>query len=272
MIAPRTRWGRQMKSPFPGMDPYLEDPAFWSDFHSRFLNYWCEAIADALPDEYEARLNESVNLVQMSPEVIKLIYPDIAVTRQPVGTQRSPSRNGGTLLLEPVTIPHEFLEEVRQTRIEVLHRPERTLVAVLEMLSPFNKTGDGFDQYRAKRTIILGQNVHLVELDLLIGGKRPGLRRPLPPADYVAMISRADDRPNCEVYHWNVRDALPAIPIPLRPPDKDIQVDLAAVFRDTYQRGRYARSLFYARPPSARLSRKDLQWAAGLAAKKRGKT
>jgi hypothetical protein len=23
-----------MSSPFPGMDPYLEDPAYWSDFHA----------------------------------------------------------------------------------------------------------------------------------------------------------------------------------------------------------------------------------------------
>ncbi|MBW3540169.1 MAG: DUF4058 family protein [Planctomycetes bacterium] len=28
-----------MSSPFPGMDPYLEDPAFWPDFHSTFINY-----------------------------------------------------------------------------------------------------------------------------------------------------------------------------------------------------------------------------------------
>jgi Protein of unknown function (DUF4058) len=33
-----------MRSPFPGMDPYLEDPIFWSSFHNRFL----VAIADAI--------------------------------------------------------------------------------------------------------------------------------------------------------------------------------------------------------------------------------
>jgi len=44
-----------MNSPFPGMDPYLEDPAFWSDFHHTFIGCWREAIADALPEPYEAR-------------------------------------------------------------------------------------------------------------------------------------------------------------------------------------------------------------------------
>jgi hypothetical protein len=256
-----------MASPFPGMDPYLEDPAFWRDFHHRFLDYWCEAVAAALPDNYDARLDETVNLVQMSPEVIKLIYPDVAVSRQPRQTKRTHSKNSGTLLLEPVRIPHEFLEEVRQTRIEILHRPERNLVAVLELLSPYNKGGDGFDQYRAKQMTILQKKVHLVELDLLEGGKRLPLSRPLPSADYYALISRAEDRPNCEVYHWALRDPLPTIPIPLRAPDADIQIDLEQVFRNTYERGRYARSLYYSKPPAARLSRKDATWATGVAAK-----
>lgn len=235
-----------MASPFPGMDPYLEDPAFWADFHKRFLNCWCEAVAAALPDNYDARMDETVNLVQMSPEVIKLIYPDVAVGRE----------------------PHEFLEEVRQTRIEILHRPERTLVAVLEMLSPYNKSGEGFEQYRAKRKTILLQKLHLVGLDLLVGGKRLPLSKPLPRADYYALISRAEDRPNCAVYHWDLRDPLPIIPIPLRAPDADILSDLGKVFRETYERGRYARSLFYKQPPAAPLSRKDAQWATGVASKK----
>lgn len=257
-----------MASPFPGMDPYLEGPAFWRDFHQTFIGCWREAVAAALPDHYDARLDETVNLVQMSPEVIKLIYPDVAVSREPRRTKRAHSKSSGTLLLEPVHIPHEFLEEVRQTRIEILHRPERTLVAVLEMLSPFNKSGEGFDQYRAKRKTILLQKLHLVELDLLVGGKRLPLSKPLPRADYYALISRAEDRPNCEVYRWALRDPLPTIPIPLRAPDADIPIDLGKVFRDTYERGRYARALFYTQPPAARLRRKDAQWATGVASKK----
>ena len=36
-----------MASPFPGMDPYLEQPAFWSSFHTRFM----VAIADELDSQ-----------------------------------------------------------------------------------------------------------------------------------------------------------------------------------------------------------------------------
>jgi hypothetical protein len=262
--------GILMASPFPGMDPYLEDPAFWPDFHHRFINCWCEAIADQLPEPYEARLDERVNLVQMSPEVIKLIYPDVAVS-QGQRPARQMTGSAGTLLLEPVNIPHELLEEVRQTRIEILHRPDRTLVTVLEMLSPTNKTGDGFHEYRAKRKRVLVQKVHLVELDLILGGTRLPLLRPLPAGDYFVFLSRVENRPNCEVFTWGVRQSLPTIAIPLIAPDADVFIDLGEVFRTTFERGRYARSLPYGQPPQAPLNQNDAQWAVALSAGQRGR-
>jgi hypothetical protein len=66
--------------PFPGMDPFLELPAYWSDFHFTFINYWREAIADALPEDYEATLGERVYLVEHDPEARKLGSPDVALT------------------------------------------------------------------------------------------------------------------------------------------------------------------------------------------------
>jgi hypothetical protein len=220
-----------------------------------------------LPDAYEARLDERVHLVQMSPEIIKLIYPDISLTER---HRRARTRGNGkeTLLLEPIKIAHEFLEEIRETRIDILHRPDRSLVGVLELLSPWNKTGEGFVEYRAKRKAVLIQKVHLVELDLLLDGKRLPLRKPLPQADFYVFLSRAQDRPNCDVFSWQLRDPLPTIPIPLRAPDKGILVDLAEVFEATYKRGRYARSLAYGKSPLAPMSTKDAKWAAALSRKK----
>ena len=59
--------------------------------------------------------------------------------------------------------------------------------------------------------------------------------------------------------------ALAAVPfftvVPLKPPDPDVLVDLQAVFRQAYQRGRYARSLRYRQAPRAPLSEKDRRWA-----------
>lgn len=253
-----------MGSPFPGMDPYLEDPAFWSDFHAHFITYCCDHLSDVLPEPYEAMIGERVNLVQMAPQVVKLIYPDVAPSRSssPV---RGASAQGAVAVREPVTIPHEFLEEVRETRIEILHRPERTLVAVLELLSPANKLADGFQEYRNKRKAILSQKVHLVELDLLIAGNRLPHLRPLPEGNYFAFLSRLEDRPTRQVYSWFLRQPLPPIPVPLRAPDPDIVLDLQTVFEFTYARRRYGRSLAYSRPPVAPLSDEDKAWATQIA-------
>ncbi len=80
--------------PFPGMDPYLEDPAYWSDFHRTFINYWREAIADQLPDHYEARIGEQVYLVEEPPTTRKLIGPDVGLSQAP-GIPPPCLRSGG---------------------------------------------------------------------------------------------------------------------------------------------------------------------------------
>src|SRR5580704_5842427 len=118
------------------MDPFLEHPAYWSDFHATFVNYWREAIADQLPPQYEATLGERI------------------------------------------------LEGPRETYIEILHQPERTLVTALELLSPANKEPPGRTEYLAKRRAVLLQQAHMVELDLLIEGRRLPFQKPLPRADY----------------------------------------------------------------------------------------
>ncbi|MGB8699594.1 MAG: DUF4058 family protein [Thermosynechococcaceae cyanobacterium] len=41
-----------MPSPFPGMDPYLEQLAFWSSFHSRCIVALADAIAPQILPKY----------------------------------------------------------------------------------------------------------------------------------------------------------------------------------------------------------------------------
>src|SRR5207249_4259942 len=187
------------------MDPYLETPALWSDFHASFIVYWSAALLDCLPRQYDARIVEKV-----------------------LHAQSSVPAGGGTLVIE---------EETHERHIEILHHPDCTLVAVLELLSPANKEEPGRTLYLAKRNALLHQPVHLVELDLLLKGQRLPLDRDLPPGDYYALIARGDRRPDCQVYGWTIREPLPPIPIPLLAPDPDLWIDLGAVFRTTYQRG-----------------------------------
>jgi hypothetical protein len=251
---------------FPGMDPFLEDPAYWLDFHWRFVNYWCEAIADVLPASYEAGLGERVYLIEHDPDSRKLGYADVAVTTEKTETVISQPSAVGLATLVPVTIPLMILEGSRESYIEILHHPDRALVAVLELLSPANKEYPGRTEYLAKRMALLKQNVHLVELDLLLGGRRLPMQEPLPAANYFYLVSRAENRPYCQVYPWMVKQRLPKLPVPLRDPDADITVDLAAVFTTAYERGRFGRRINYQCAPPAAMSDEDRRWAAAVVA------
>jgi hypothetical protein len=253
-----------VKSPFPGMDPFLEHPAYWSDFHSTFINYWREAIADVLPPQYEAALGERVYLIEYDPDERKLGFPDIAVTHGDLTSGASPDSSAATATLAPVTIPLTILEGPRESYIEILHQPERSLVATLELLSPANKEQPGRTEYLTKRRALLYQNVHLVELDLLIQGRRLPLQKPLPQADYYYLLSRGERRPDCQVYHWTLRQPLPTLPVPLRHPDPDILVNLQAVIDTAYERGRFFRRIPYRGSMPAFLSEADRQWTEGL--------
>lgn len=228
-----------MPSPFPGFDPALEDPAYWSDFHATFINYWREAIADALPDAYEARIGERIYLTEHEPDARKLVIPDVAVARAKLRTTPESYSNAATI--EPVIVPLNTLDGPRETYIEILHRPERGLVAALELLSPANKNAPGRTEYLAKRKALLYQAVHLIELDLLRGGERLPMAAPLPPGDAYYFLSRAEQRPDCQVYAWRLEDPLPTLPVPLRQPDPDVFINLASVFNTAYDRGRFHR-------------------------------
>jgi hypothetical protein len=249
-----------MPSPFPGVDPYLESQHYWPDFHATFINYWREAVADVLPDHYEVRIDERFSLVERPPETTRRIEPDLGIARR--GPARAaPAASPGISTLEPVTIPLVIEDERRETYIRILHRPDRALVAVLEVLSPANKEQPGYGAYLEKRQAILHQKVHLVELDLLLSGRRMPLARDYPAGDYFALVAPGNRRPDCDVYAWGVRQALPTLPIPLLPPDPPIRINLGAVFSTTYDRGRYVRSIDYSAAPHPALAEEDRTWA-----------
>jgi hypothetical protein len=164
-----------------------------------------------------------------------------------------------------MTLPLFLAEQETEGYIEIVRLPDRELVTVVEVLSPSNKAGEGLRDYMVKRNAILKRFVHLVELDLLTAGERIPTLKPLPPADYLIVVSRHETRPDASIYPRSVRHRLPTIPIPLKAPDPDIRVDLAAVFAETYRRGRYGRSIDYGKPLPATLRPADKEWVAGLA-------
>ena len=65
-----------MKSPFPGMDPYLE--RHWRDVHHRLITYASDTIAAALPRDLCARVEERI-LIDVSMKSRRGVYPDARV-------------------------------------------------------------------------------------------------------------------------------------------------------------------------------------------------
>jgi hypothetical protein len=257
-----------MKSPFPGMDPYIEGNR-WGDFHATFIPCWREAIEDQLPEGFVADINEYVT-VSVPHQSARRQAPDVFVVKRGdpdrPSENRGPAKTGSSVsLLEPVELENEYLNDLRWPFIEIRKADER-VIAVLELLSPANKSGENRGEYLNKRNSILRSGAHLVELDLLIAGRRIPFHKELPAGDYYAFVSRSDRKPICEVYAWQIPHPLPAIPIPLVSPHDDLQIDLATVFATAYERGRYRRKLRYDDPPAAPIRDELLQWVNQIAA------
>src|SRR4051812_22289000 len=142
-----------MPSPFPGMDPYLESPTQFPDFHGRFINSLCETIADTLPETYFARIQEDVVLLEPDPPAYKMT-PDVRVGADaPDGARPAAA---GVATLEPVTVPNLIVVDPHvEYYIEIVRLPEAEVVTVVEVLSPTNKLGGGRGAYMNKRGLLL---------------------------------------------------------------------------------------------------------------------
>ena len=253
-----------MKSPFPGMDPYFEDPAFWEGFHDVFITEFMYAIESSLPEGYISDVKERSKTISIEDEAAAIYIPDIAVAREKMRSRRrrrSTDESAGVAVAAPVVIPalDEGIE-IEENYIEIFKLPDRELVTAIELLSPWNKHGAGVAEYRGKRQSLVNHGVHVVEIDLLRRGRRTELAEPLPPGDYYTLVFRADRRPDVEVRAWGLRDPLPGIAIPLRKPDVDLKLDLAAIVATVYERGRYDRKLRYSLPVPAPASEPDVKW------------
>jgi hypothetical protein len=253
---------KTMPSRFPGVDPYIEGSGLWPDFHHEFITSWRGALRRSLPKHYEARINEEIHLVDLSLGTMRKILPDVAVERREA--YRAPVEQAAWQSSPvAVTLPLPLdEEEVRENWIEIYHRPDRSLVAVLELLSPTNKRGETRSKYLSKRKTVLRQGVHLVELDLLFEGGRIAPPFEYPAADFTALVARGERPGICEVRSWNLRDRLPLLEIPLKSPDADVVVDLQEVFDYSFDQGGYAETVDYEQPPSVLLPEADLKWAA----------
>src|SRR5712692_4592551 len=255
-----------MPSPFPGMDPFIENQE-WGDFHHAMIEEIRTALTPSVLPRYLVRVEESVYLVPVPEEGAlsprrERIVPDVFMVR---GEGDAAPASGGVatmVAVEPVMLTLPSVVEQRQAYLTVRYRETRDVVTVIELLSPSNKQSGSPGQglYLDKREKVLRSPAHLVELDMLRGGARLPMAQPLPPGDYYAFVSRAPHRPEVAVYAWLLSHPLPPIPIPLAPGDPDVLLDLQAAFATVYDRVAYAYALDYRQPAVPPFSDADASW------------
>ena len=156
-----------MASPFPGMDPYLEQPDVWPGFHGQALTAIVAQLVPQVTPSYVVQMEEQLFIHELSADQRHYLgRGDIAVG---TGQWSSPSiQTTPGVIAAPVEVRLPAVDIERQRYIEIRDRRSRSLVTVIELLSPSNKRpGPDRDQYLAKRGVILASPAHLVEIDLL---------------------------------------------------------------------------------------------------------
>lgn len=239
-----------MSSPFPGMDPYLEAPEIWRGFHHLLADEIITQLNAVLSPRYYADVEVRTVLEEVGVATTKTVYPDAAVLE--TGAAMPSSATAVAIPAAPVQRLAMLPEEHKIRTVQVRETTTDTLVTAIEILSPVNKRGEGLYLYRAKRKSLLRTDVHLIELDLLRGGERPGWEVKEPPlvCEYMVLVNRAfcGDMRRSDIWPVALDAPLPLCPVPLLPPDADVPLALGEVLAQVYQRAAYARRIDYTLP------------------------
>lgn len=252
-----------MRSPFPGMNPYLENSELWSEVHSRLIVAIADDLADHLSEKYRVAI-EKRTYFSGGDDSLLVGIPDVSVVgNQP--EQNQPSATATLLpLSEPITVTVPMAEELQERYLEIREVTTGAVITTIEILSPKNKRpGEGRQAYERKRYQVLASLTHLVEIDLLRGGQ------PLPmlggvKSDYRILISRSNHRPSAQLYIFNVRQSIPPLTVPLVAGDEEPALVLQSIVQKVYERGRYHLAIDYTQPAPPPLSKPDAIWVATL--------
>ncbi len=258
-----------MLSPFPGMNPYLEDARTWSGFHATFLSRIVDQVFVLLRPKYAIRFEERV-YVSGEDDPGRQIVPDIRVVahhdvRRQLGTS-SPVTTA--VIDQPLAVERVEDEEIHEKYLKVIDLHDRSIVAVIELLSPSNKIrgSEGRKSFIQKRREVLASSAHWIEIDLLRDGLRTANLRDITPTEYLVYLSRATVPRHDFAWAISLRAPLPVIALPLRDGDADIPIDLQQALEETIERGSYDWDFDYDTSPPVPLSLEQQSWAGKLIA------
>lgn len=247
------------------MDPWLEGPEF-SGFHGPLIVEIGRQLAPRLRPRYVARMQSGFAVDSADGEEAvgveerAEVYQDVAVVKESGTIPGSAAKTA--VLSAPLELHTVMPKRVPQHSLAIRDVAGRQLVAVIEVLSPSNKRGDGFEQYLERRTRFLRSSAHLMEIDLLRRGRRPPMREKLPATPYFVFLSRAGRRPVTQVWPVPLRTALPEVPVPLLAGDAEVMLNLQQALTNVYDSLAYDISTDYDSLPTVALGKEDAEWAS----------
>lgn len=220
-----------MPSPFPGMDPFLEEPKLWAAYHHQLVAALYQLLLPGLVDRYRAR----------------------------IGARQYRSE----LALFTSIIREDHSEEF----IEIRSRADSRLVTLVEVVSPANRTtAAGRTAYLDTRAQAIGGKAATVEIDLITQGK-PALdfsRDGLPEYDHTVTVTRAPTPDRYEIYTATVSKRLPKFKLPLAADDRDTVLDLQVAIARAYDQGDFGKHIDYRGqlPVDVKLTDASRAWVA----------
>ena len=264
-----------MPSPFPGMDPYLENPTWWPSVHSGLIHEIWRQLNATLPKRFVANMGERLYVVQSEAQsATRNIYPDVAVIEPAIVEDTSSHAELAVQTLTEVAgdPAWEFVvtdDDVREPFVEIVPVEDQArVVTVIEILSPSNKIkgSAGRKLYLDKQREVLYSESHLLEIDLLRDGEHTvAISRDLLKSrgtwTYLVCLAPAPNHIQRIVWPRSLKERLPRIRVPLEQNEPDIILNLQPLFDRVYDDGAFARRVDYAREPAVALKSADDQWA-----------
>ena len=250
-----------MRSPFPGMDPYLERADRWGGVHAGLIAVMREILSRQVAPRFFVDSEDGVYVLGLDDPARALIRPDTYIVEAGRAGTPSPTRER---IASPVLLRMQEALEVRAASLAIVDTLDRQVVATLELLSAINKVQGSAGQrdFLRKRAQTFRSGTHWIEIDLL----RAGARSPGIPArgDYAAALHRAGAAEELEGWFAGLRDPLPTIAVPLRPPFEDVPLPLQEAVETLYDRFRYDTGIDYAGEPlPPALNDADAAWLRG---------
>lgn len=225
-----------MKSPFPGMDPFIEAD-YWQDFHLSMIAEMKRQLVPQLPDKYQLTAELNVASRDFMSGDDSSYRPDVGIIGDDQTSSGSTEEIGKVygVTTEPTTIRKKT--ETKQRYLTIRTKKSKKLITAIEVLSPTNKEGKGLQQYKMKRADYINSGTNLVEIDFLRGGRRPYQEAGLPYSVYqVVSVENGDI---FKTWSIEIDGVLPTIPVPLAYGDAPLILNLQEVFKEVYAYSSY---------------------------------